>query len=102
MKVATIVYLHETFCLTQNLGTTFKAWQGVTTKPPKKTPKISFLGLKIGISQRNFNTVFFFSRSASGASSMKIEAFLGELGPKTPPKWPNSWLLHGTKTFENL
>ena len=29
MKVGTIVYLHETFHLTEDLSANFRAWQGV-------------------------------------------------------------------------
>ena len=69
---------------------------------PKNLPKTTkswLLSLKIGISPRNFNTVFLSLRSTSGASFSKIGAILGQLGPKMPPKWPNSWLLHGPKNI---
>ena len=33
MKLGTIVYLHETFYLTKDLGVTHKEWQGVVEKP---------------------------------------------------------------------
>ena len=42
MKLGTIMYLHETFRLTEYLGITFRAWQGVAKKPPKKTQKLGF------------------------------------------------------------
>ena len=49
MKLCTIVYLHENFHLTKDLGVTFREWQGVAVKPLKKAPKIGFLALFLGI-----------------------------------------------------
>ena len=43
MKLGTIVYLHQTFRLRKDLGTSFKAWQDVALKPPKNPPKLKFL-----------------------------------------------------------
>ena len=42
MKLGKIVYLHETFCLTEDIGVTFRAWQGMAKKPPKKLQKVGF------------------------------------------------------------
>ena len=42
MKLGMIVYLHETFLLTEDLGATFRAWQGVAKKPSKKPQKVGF------------------------------------------------------------
>ena len=44
MKLDTIMYLDENFHLTKDLGFALRASQGVIRKPPKKTPKIGFLG----------------------------------------------------------
>ena len=44
MKLTTIVYLHENFYLTKDLGVTHMEWQGVAEKPLKKAPKNRFLG----------------------------------------------------------
>ena len=43
MKLTTIVYLHENFYLTKDLGVTHMEWQGVAKKPLKKAQKIGFL-----------------------------------------------------------
>ena len=43
MKLTTIVYLHETFHLTKDLGVTHRKWQGVVEKLFKKYQKIVFL-----------------------------------------------------------
>ena len=37
MKLDTIVYLHETFHLTKDLGVPQRGSEGVDQKPPKKT-----------------------------------------------------------------
>ena len=42
MKLGTSMYLHETFRLTEYLGATFRAWQGVAKKPLKKPEKLGF------------------------------------------------------------
>ena len=43
--------------------------------------------------------MFLSLRTTAGASLTKIWPFLGELGPKTLQKWPNSWMLHRHKNF---
>ena len=43
MKLFRIVYLHKTFHFTKDMGVTFRVWQDVALKPPKKPPKICFL-----------------------------------------------------------
>ena len=47
MKLGTIVYLHETIRLTQDLDATFRAWHRVTKKPPKKPQKVGFWAEKL-------------------------------------------------------
>ena len=42
MKLGRSIYLHETFHLTEHLGATFRAWQDVAKKPPKKYEKLGF------------------------------------------------------------
>ena len=42
MKLGMIVYLHQTFRLTEDIGVTFRAWQGMAKKPPKKPQKVGF------------------------------------------------------------
>ena len=49
MKLGTIVYLHKTFHLTKDLGTSFRAWLGVAQKPSKKALKTHFLAQLLGI-----------------------------------------------------
>ena len=49
MKLDTIVYLHETFHFTKDLGVTLREWQGVAKKPLKKAKKIGFLAPFLGI-----------------------------------------------------
>ena len=44
MKLGSIVYLHETFHLTKDLGNTHREWQGVAKKPLKKAKKLFFWG----------------------------------------------------------
>ena len=41
MKLAKIVYLHDTFHLTKDLGVTLRVWQGVAGKPLKTSHKMS-------------------------------------------------------------
>ena len=43
MKLGTIVKLHETFHLTEDLGVAQKGSGGVAGKPLKKCPKMGFL-----------------------------------------------------------
>ena len=43
MKLTTIVYLHETFHLTKDLGVAHRAWESVAKKPLRKSQKIGFL-----------------------------------------------------------
>ena len=43
MKLGTIVYLHKTFSLTEDLGVAQRGSGGVVGKPLKKCPKIGFL-----------------------------------------------------------
>ena len=43
MKLGTMVYLHEIFRLTKDLGMVQRVWQGVAKKPLKKALKIGFL-----------------------------------------------------------
>ena len=43
MKLGTIVYLHETFHLTKDLGVAQRGSWGVVGKPLKKCQKMSFL-----------------------------------------------------------
>ena len=43
MKLATIVYLHESFHLTKDLGVAQRGSGGVAGKPLKKCPKMGFL-----------------------------------------------------------
>ena len=43
MKLGTIVYLHEIFHLTEDLGVAQRVWQGVAKKPLKKALKMGFL-----------------------------------------------------------
>ena len=43
MKLTMVVYLHEAFHLTKDLGVTHKVWEGVVEKPLKKSQKIGFL-----------------------------------------------------------
>ena len=49
--------------------------------------------------QNSWNTVCLSSNTTYGASFSKIGPYLGELGPKNPQKWPNSWMLHCHETF---
>ena len=48
MKLGTIVYLHETFRLTKDLGVALNGSGGVFGKPLKKNPKMGFLGPFLG------------------------------------------------------
>ena len=57
MKLGMIVYLHETFHLTKGLGLTQRVLEGVTKKPPKKTPKLGFLAPFLGIFRTTSKTV---------------------------------------------
>ena len=43
MKLGTIVYLHEAFCLTKDWGMAQRGSGGVAGKPLKKCPKMGFL-----------------------------------------------------------
>ena len=43
MKRTMIVYLHEAFHLTKDLGVAHKVWEGMVEKPLKKSQKIGFL-----------------------------------------------------------
>ena len=53
MKLGTIMYLHETFHLTKDLGVALRGVQGRDHKTLKKIPKIGFLG----IFHRIFNNI---------------------------------------------
>ena len=43
MKLGMVVYLHEIFHLTKDLGVAQRVWQGMAKKPLKKALKIGFL-----------------------------------------------------------
>ena len=49
MKLGKIVYLHQTFHLTKDLGVICREWQGVAEKTLKKAKKIGFLDPFLGI-----------------------------------------------------
>ena len=53
MKLTRIVYLNETFHLTEDFAASFRAWQGVVLKPPKKVQKSGFGAYFLEI----FNTI---------------------------------------------
>ena len=77
--------------------------QKVGQKLKKKKLWQRVVSVKIGILQKNFNTLFLSLNTTSDGSITKIEPFLGELGPKTPAQnSPIHRCFITTKTFENL
>ena len=106
MKLWTIVYLHETFHLTKDLGVTFREWQGVAVKPLKKAPKIGFLALFLGILRTIWKTVicvilclvlhhwwnFFYKSDVIWGCNLR----------KTTQKQPKVPLFRATTNFENI
>ena len=54
---------------------------------------------KVEFSKTFFNILFLSLNSTTCASFNKIAPYLGELGLKKPPKWPNSWMIHPYENF---
>ena len=71
MKLTMVVYLHEAFHFTKDLGVTHKVWEGVVEKPLKKPPENRFFGFI----SRIFSTTFQPQNEAFGLISLYFQDY---------------------------
>ena len=107
IKLGSIMYFYETFHLTKDFGVAPRGSEGVSRKPPKKTPKTGFLGQF----HRIFNNISkpityvilclaLHHRRKFYANQTWFEVVIHEKPPKSSPKCP-IWLVRETLKINN-
>ena len=106
MKLARIVYLHESFHLTKDLGVAQEGSGGVAGKPLKKCPKMGFFGSIFRIFKIISKTVTYLILCIAlhrwwkfGTNPTRFGLVMSQKPPKSSPKCPFFLLRENLKIY---